>query len=73
MASFLEMLAAILIVALFYTVFFGTTAEMAPLFPYAGGLYAYAYRGLGSFPGYLTGMATILEFICLAAFFFDIN
>jgi len=58
---------ATLIVSLFYIFLTVVFSELSILLPYAGGPYAYGRKALGSYLGYLTGMATIMEFMCAAA------
>lgn len=56
-----------LVVTGFYIVLAFIFSELAGLYPYAGGPYAYVRKGLGKLGGYLTGVLTIVEFICASA------
>ena len=58
---------ATLIVSVFYILLTKVFAELSTMLPYAGGPYAYGRKGLGTFFGYLTGVTTIMEFMCAAA------
>ena len=60
-------LAAMLVVFWFYLTFFSVLARFSVNYPYAGGPYAYARQGLGSFGGYLAGAATTLQFVCASS------
>ncbi len=61
------LLAAMLIVFWFYLTFFSMLVRFSVNYPFAGGPYAYARQGLGSFGGYLAGAATTLQFVCASA------
>lgn len=58
---------ATIIVTIFYVIITVLFAKLSSLIPYAGGPYAYARKGLGSFFGFLTGMITFIEFFCAAS------
>ena len=55
-------LIATLIVSAFFVLLTYIFSNLSSLFPYTGGPYAYARKGLGSFEGYLTGILTVIEF-----------
>jgi len=59
----LSVLAAVGIIAFLYVIFIILVSELAVHFPYAGGPYAFARRGLGTFGGYLAGTAGAMQFI----------
>lgn len=59
----LSVLTAIGIIFFIYLVFIMVLSELAVHFPYAGGPYAFARRGLGPFGGYCAGTAATLQFI----------
>jgi len=63
----LDFLVAMVVVTLFYGVLVLVFSELATYLPYAGGPYAYARKGMGSFMGYMTGILTIIEFLCASA------
>jgi ethanolamine permease len=63
----LGFLIAALLVTLFYSILVFIFAELATCFPYAGGPYAYARKGLGPFWGYMAGIVTIIEFLCASS------
>jgi ethanolamine permease len=56
-------LIATLLVSAFYIILTHIFSNLSTAFPYAGGPYAFARKGLGPFEGYLTGMLTIIEFL----------
>ncbi|HVI40622.1 MAG TPA: amino acid permease, partial [Anaerovoracaceae bacterium] len=56
-----------LFVTVFYSILVFIFAELATCFPYAGGPYAYARKGLGPFWGYMAGIVTIIEFLCASS------
>lgn len=55
-------LIATVIVSVFFVMLTYIFSNLSTLFPYTGGPYAYARKGLGSFEGYLTGILTVIEF-----------
>ncbi|MCX7632298.1 MAG: ethanolamine permease [Turneriella sp.] len=57
------MLGATAIVTLLYTFFVLSYAELATAIPRAGGVFIYAERALGSFAGFLAGLAQNIEFV----------
>src|SRR2546423_2354923 len=57
------MMAATLLVTVFYVCFIFSYTELTTAVPHAGGPYAYARRPLGPFVGFLAGLATTLEFV----------
>lgn len=57
------MLAATLVVTLMYVTFVLSYAELATAIPRAGGVFVYAERALGPFPGFLAGMVQVIEFV----------
>jgi len=67
MAGPFGMLFAIIFALFIYLTFFKVLARFSANFPYAGGPYAYARQGLGTFGGYLAGIFTTLQFICASA------
>lgn len=58
--------------SLLYLVHMILVAELAVLFPYAGGPYAFARRGLGNFGGYVAGTAAVFQFVFGAAAFIQL-
>jgi Amino acid transporters len=60
-------LIATLIVSAFFIMLTYIFSNLSALFPYTGGPYAYARKGLGSFEGYLTGILTVIEFLFASA------
>ncbi|WP_430487558.1 ethanolamine permease [Priestia flexa] len=54
---------ATLIVTIFYTTFMFSYAELSTSIPQAGGPSAYARRAMGSFGGFIAGIACLLEFV----------
>ncbi|MEL7566292.1 MAG: amino acid permease [Dehalobacterium sp.] len=65
--SSFSFLTALGVVGLLYAIYFVFVAELAVLFPYAGGHYAFARRGLGNFGGYVAGTSSVFQFIFGAA------
>lgn len=61
------LLIAITLAFFIYFTFFTVLARFAVNFPFAGGPYAYARQGLGTFGGYLAGVGTIVQFVCASA------
>ena len=57
------LLIAFLIVTTMYVTFVFSYTELACAIPRAGGGFVYGLRGLGSFGGYLTGVAQVMEFV----------
>lgn len=56
-------LIATLLVSAFFIILTHIFSDLSAAFPYAGGPYAFARKGLGPFEGYLTGMLTVIEFL----------
>ncbi len=67
-AGFAGIAAAFIIIALNYLVFFRVLSKFSAAFPYAGGPYAYARQGLNTLGGYLAGVASALQYICMSTF-----
>lgn len=57
------MLAATLVVTLMYVAFVLSYAELSAALPRAGGVFVYAERALGPFPGFLAGIVQVIEFV----------
>jgi len=66
-SGFFSMLVAMIIIAFIYFSLIIAAAELTVHFPYAGGAYAYARRGLGMFGGFFAGSTSTLQFIFAAA------
>ncbi|RYG02764.1 MAG: ethanolamine permease [Chitinophagaceae bacterium] len=56
-------LIATLLVTLMYVTFIFSFTELTTSIPHAGGAFAYAYRAMGPFAGFLAGYATLVEFL----------
>jgi ethanolamine permease len=63
----LGFLIATVLVSVYYIILVLIFSELSTRFPYAGGPYAYARKGLGPFFGYITGVLTIIEFVFAAS------
>lgn len=61
------MFIAMMLALAFYLTFFRVLGRFSANFPYSGGPYAYVRQGLGTFGGYLAGVATTVQFIAAAA------
>lgn len=57
------LLIAFAVVTVMYVTFVFSYAELACAIPRAGGGFVYGLRGLGSFGGYMTGVAQVMEFV----------
>ncbi|MFZ9886107.1 MAG: ethanolamine permease [Myxococcota bacterium] len=57
------MLVATLVVTLMYDAFVLSYAELSAALPKAGGVFVYAERALGPFPGFLAGLVQVIEFV----------
>jgi ethanolamine permease len=57
------MLAATLVITLMYVCFVLSYAELSAAIPKAGGVFVYAERALGPFPGFLAGIVQVIEFV----------
>lgn len=54
---------AVAFMTIFYTAFIFCFAELSTSIPHAGGSSAYARKAMGSFGGFLTGIAVLIEFV----------
>jgi ethanolamine permease len=61
------MLAVTLVVTVMYAGFILSYAELSCAIPKAGGVFVYAGRALGSFGGFVAGLAQIVEFVIAPA------
>lgn len=61
------LLIAMLFVSLYFMILVPIFSELSSYFPFAGGFYAYARKGLGTFWGYLAGTLTIIQFVCASS------
>lgn len=59
-----------LAVSLFYLLFVMVLSKLSAVYPYSGGAYAYARKGIGKFWGFIAGFSTMVEFICVASVIF---
>ena len=57
------MLIATLMITLMYVAFVLSYAELAAAMPRAGGVFVYADRALGPYPGFLAGLVQVIEFV----------
>ena len=56
-------LIATVIITILYVTFIFSFTELTTLIPQAGGPFAYAYRAMGSWAGWIAGYATLIEFL----------
>ncbi|MFC7392342.1 ethanolamine permease [Scopulibacillus cellulosilyticus] len=54
---------AVALMTIFYTAFIFCFAELSTSIPHAGGPSAYARKAMGSFGGFLTGIAVLIEYV----------
>lgn len=56
-------LIATLVVTVMYVTFIFSFTELTTSIPHAGGAFAYAYRAMGPFGGFVAGYATLVDFL----------
>ena len=62
-AGTIGLLIATLVVTLMYVTFIFSYTELTAAIPHAGGAFAYAYRAMGPFGGFIAGYATLIDFL----------
>jgi ethanolamine permease len=62
-AGTLGFLVTTVLIALMYTTFIFSYTELTTAIPHAGGPFAYSYRAFGPVGGYISGFATLIEFV----------
>lgn len=62
-AGTLGFLIATLVITLMYITFIFSFTELTSAIPHAGGAFAYSYRAMGPFGGFIAGYATLVEFL----------
>src|SRR6201986_3483101 len=56
-------LIATVIITIMYITFIFSYTELTAAIPHAGGAFAYAYRAMGPFGGFIAGYATLIAFL----------
>ena len=62
-AGTLGFLISALLIAIMYVTFIFSFTELTTAIPHAGGPFAYSYRAFGPLGGFITGVATLIEFV----------
>jgi ethanolamine permease len=62
-AGTIGFLIATLVVTVMYITFIFSFTELTTAIPHAGGAFAYAYRAMGPFGGFIAGYATLIDFL----------
>ncbi|HTR17052.1 MAG TPA: ethanolamine permease [Acetobacteraceae bacterium] len=62
-AGTLGFLVTTVLIAIMYTTFIFSFTELTTAIPHAGGPFAYSYRAFGPLGGFITGFATLVEFV----------
>src|ERR1700709_1596920 len=57
------LLKATMVITLMYVTFIFSYTELTTAIPHAGGAFAYAYRAMGPFGGFIAGYATLIDFL----------
>ena len=62
-AGTIGLLIATVVVTIMYVTFVFSYTELTAAIPHAGGAFAYAYRSMGPFGGFIAGYATLIDFL----------
>ena len=62
-AGTIGFLIATIVVTVMYITFVFSYTELTTAIPHAGGAFAYAYRAMGPFGGFIAGYATLIDFL----------
>ncbi len=62
-AGTIGFLVATVVVTVMYITFVFSYTELTTAIPHAGGAFAYAYRAMGPFGGFIAGYATLIDFL----------
>ena len=62
-AGTIGLLIATVVVTIMYVTFVFSYTELTAAIPHAGGAFAYAYRAMGPFGGFIAGYATLIDFL----------
>src|ERR1700748_2649581 len=62
-AGTIGLLIATIVVTIMYVTFIFSYTELTAAIPHAGGAFAYAYRAMGPFGGFIAGYATLIDFL----------
>ena len=62
-AGTIGFLIATIVVTIMYITFVFSYTELTTSIPHAGGAFAYAYRAMGPFGGFIAGYATLIDFL----------